>query len=56
VPTIGASLFATLAGFLVDALLESWASIYVRIMVGLIVSIVTFYWARLKLLELRGDA
>lgn len=54
-PTIGASLFATLAGFVVDALLESWASIYLRIMVGLVVSIVAFYWSRLKLLQLRGD-
>ena len=54
-PFIGASVFASLVGFAVDALLESWASIFVRIMVGLIASTVAFYWARAKLKELRGD-
>jgi hypothetical protein len=54
-PFIGASLVATIAGFVVDALLESWASMFVRIMVGLIVSTAAFYWARAKLLDLRGD-
>lgn len=52
---IGASLAATLAGFVVDALIESWASMFVRIMVGLIVSTAAFYWARGRLKELRGD-
>ena len=54
-PFIGASLAATIAGFVVDALVESWASMFVRIMVGLIVSTATFYWARAKLIELRGN-
>lgn len=54
-PFIGASLFASIAGWIVDSMLASWASIFVRIMVGLIVSTIAFYWARLKLLELRGD-
>lgn len=54
-PFIGATVVATLAGWLVDSLLESWASIFVRVMAGFIVSTVAFYWARLKLKELRGD-
>ena len=54
-PFIGASVAATIAGFLVDSLLEPWASMFLRIMVGLVVSIVVFYRARAKLLELRGD-
>lgn len=54
-PFIGASLAATLAGFVVDSLLEPWASMFVRIMVGLVVSTIVFYWARAKLLDLRGD-
>jgi hypothetical protein len=53
VPFIGASLFASIVGWVVDSLLESWAPIFVRIMVGLVVSIAAFYWARAKLLELR---
>jgi hypothetical protein len=54
-PFVGATVAATLAGWFVDSLLESWASIFVRVMVGFVVSTVTFYWARLKLKELRGD-
>lgn len=54
-PFIGASLFATLAGWIVDSLLESWASILVRVIVGFVVSTLVFYWARAKLKELRGD-
>ncbi len=44
-----------LAGFVVDSLLEPWASMFVRIMVGLVVSTIVFFWARAKLLDLRGD-
>ena len=54
-PFIGASVFASIVGWIVDSMLASWASIFVRIMVGFIVSGVAFYWARAKLLELRGD-
>jgi uncharacterized membrane protein YeaQ/YmgE (transglycosylase-associated protein family) len=52
-PFIGASVFASIVGWVVDSLLESWAPIYMRIMVGLVGSGAAFYWARAKLLELR---
>ena len=54
-PFIGASVAAVIAGFVVDALLEPWASMFVRLMVGLVVSTIVFYWARGKLRDLRGD-
>ena len=53
-PTIGASIAATLASWLVDALISSFAGIYVRALVGLAVSIWVFYVARKWLLDLRG--
>ncbi len=53
-PFIGASLFATIAGWFVDSLVESWTSLFVRIMIGLVVSTIAFYWAHKKLKDLRG--
>lgn len=42
---LGAMLFASLCGWLVDAVLGSFASMGVRVMVGFVVSTIAFYWA-----------
>jgi len=55
VPTIGASVFASIAGWIVDSILEPWAPLFARIMIGLVVSTLVFYRVRYKLRELRGD-
>ena len=53
-PTIGASVFASIAGWIVDSILEPWAPLFARIMIGLVVSTAVFYRVRYKLRELRG--
>jgi hypothetical protein len=53
-PFLGATLFASLCGWLVDAMLSSFASLGWRLMVGFVVSTVAFYWALRFLKDLRG--
>jgi hypothetical protein len=52
-PYLGATLFASLCGWLVDSLLAPFASTFVRIMVGFVVSTVAFYWGLRFLRTLR---
>jgi hypothetical protein len=51
--TLGASMAATLAGFLVDMLVESWLSLGGRVLVGLVVSAAVYVWAYRELKKLR---
>jgi hypothetical protein len=53
-PFLGATLFATLCGWLVDSVLSSFASMGVRLMIGFVVSTIAFYWALRFLKDLRG--
>jgi uridine phosphorylase len=53
-PFLGATLFATVCAWLVDAVIASFASTAVRVMVGFVVSTVSFYWGLQYLRELRG--
>lgn len=53
-PFLGASLFATVCAWLVDAVLALFAPTSVRLLVGFVVSTVAFYWGLRYLRELRG--
>lgn len=53
-PTIGASIAASLAAWVLDDLISPYTSLFFRIMINLVVSIGVFYWARGALLDLRG--
>ena len=54
-PYLGAVLFASLCGWLVDSLLAAFASTFMRIMVVFVVSTVAFYWGLRFLRELRDS-
>jgi hypothetical protein len=54
VPSIGAGLAASLAGWMVDGLVEPFAGTGVAIAVSLVCSTVVFFVARKWLIELRG--
>lgn len=51
---LGATLVSTVAAWLVDAVVAPFAPTSVRLMVGLIVSTVAFYWGLKFFRELRG--
>lgn len=52
-PTIGASLIATIAGWLLDALIADWVDVTTRLVVGLIGSSIMFLFALRWLQRLR---
>jgi len=51
---VGALLVATLCGWLVDAVLEPFAPLALRLLIGLSLSTAAFYWSLHFLRELRG--
>jgi hypothetical protein len=53
-PTLGASLAASLAAWFLDDLIASFANVPVRVVVNLLVSVWVFYAVRRYLIELRG--
>ena len=52
---LGATLVATVAAWLVDAVVALVAPMPVRVLVGFVVSTVAFYWGLKFLRELRGS-
>jgi hypothetical protein len=54
VPTIGASVAASLAGWLVDGLIQPVFDTGVALILSLVVSTVVFFLARRWLIDLRG--
>ena len=54
-PTLGASVVASAATWLLDDLVSPYANIPVRLLVNLVVSVWVFYATRSWLRELRGD-
>lgn len=53
-PTIGASIAASLLTWMLDDVISPYTNLFFRIMINLVVSIVVFYWARRALVDLRG--
>jgi hypothetical protein len=54
VPSIGAGLAASLAGWMVDGLLQPFLGTGVAVVLSLVCSTVVFVFARRWLIELRG--
>jgi hypothetical protein len=54
VPTIGASIAASVVTWVLDDLISPHVSLFFRIMINLVVSILVFYRARRALVDLRG--
>lgn len=54
VPSIAAAIIASLAGWIIDAAIESFLGIGGRILVGLTVSTLVYVYARNWLIQLRG--
>ena len=54
-PTIGASLAASIAAWLLDDLIAPFSNLPVRVLVNVAVSVWVFYVTRRWLRELRGD-
>ena len=52
-PSLAAALIASIAGWVIDALIEPFVGIEVRILVGLVDGILIYYYARQKLVNLR---
>ena len=52
-PSLAAALIASIGGWVIDALIEPFAGIEVRILVGLVDGILIYYYARRWLLSLR---
>ena len=52
-PSLAAALIASIGGWEIDALIEPFAGIEVRILVGLVDGILIYYYARRWLLSLR---
>jgi hypothetical protein len=53
-PTIGASIAASLVAWTIDDLLAPVANLPIRLLVNLVVSVFVFYAVRRYLIELRG--
>jgi hypothetical protein len=53
-PTLGASLAASFAAWLLDDLIAPFANLPIRVVVNLAVSVWVFYAVRRRLRELRG--
>ena len=54
-PTIGASVAASLVTWVIDDAISGFANLTVRIIVSLVVSVLVYYRTRRYLLDLRGD-
>ena len=54
-PTIGASLAASIVAWALDALIAPIANLWVRVLLNVAVSVWVFYVTRRWLRELRGD-
>jgi membrane protein implicated in regulation of membrane protease activity len=54
-PTIGAAIAASIAAWLVDELISSFAGTPVRVLVNLVLSVLVFVFVKRWLRELRGD-
>jgi ABC-type branched-subunit amino acid transport system permease subunit len=52
--TIGASIMASLVGYVVDALVEPFLGVGARIFIGIVVGAYVFVYARNWLRDLRG--
>lgn len=52
-PSLAAALIASIAGWIIDAAIEPFVGIEIRIFVGLIDGILIYYYARRWLLNLR---
>ena len=51
---LGAALFASLCGWLVDAVLSPFASLGARLLIGFVVSTIAYYYGLRFLKDLRG--
>jgi hypothetical protein len=54
VPSIAAALIASIAGWIVDALIEGYLGIGARIFIGIAVSTYVYVYARNRLLRLKN--
>jgi hypothetical protein len=53
-PSLAAAVMASLAGWMIDAIIEPYLGLGARIFVGIILSIYVYVYARNWLLSLRG--